>query len=77
MTLTYRRVGTSVVPALRPPDRAYAAMDESGRLMAVVAGSGRSWWAGPISPSRTRIPSWTVRAETREAAALLMVRGRP
>jgi len=77
MTLTYRPASVSAVPALQAPDRAYVVMDAAGRVRGVVAGSGRAWYAGPVSPSRTRIPSWTVRGETRAEAAERMTRGRP
>jgi hypothetical protein len=76
MTLTYTR-DDSVSPALQPTDRGYYVKDAQGRVRGVVAGSGRSWYAGPVSPSRSRIPSWTVRGETRAAAAERMLRGRP
>ena len=77
MTYQYRRVGTSVVPALRSPDRAYAAMDGSGRLRAVVAGSGRSWWAGRVGPKRSEPVIASVWGETRAVAVERLVRGRP
>jgi hypothetical protein len=63
-------------PRKAPGERAYL-FHVHGHVRGVVAGSGRSWFAGPIPPSRTRIPSWTVWGETRSAVAERMTRGRP
>ena len=76
MTLTYQRCDT-VTPAVKPPATGWWVLDAAGRIRGAVAGHGRSWYAGPVAPSRTRIPSWTVWGETREAAAQRMTRGRP
>ena len=75
MTLTFRRDDS--VGAVLPPDRGYWVLDANGNVRGVVAGSGRAWWAGPVSPSRTKRLPWTVCAETRIAAAERLVRGRP
>lgn len=75
MTFTYRRADT-LVPVLQAPDHAYV-IEEGERVWGVVAGSGSNWYAGPVSPSRTLRPPWTVRGESRAAAAELLTRGRP
>lgn len=75
--LTYTRAD-HLVAALTPPDHAYAVKDAAGALVAVVAGSGRSWTAGRVMPSRTYPfgrPERMGRGVTREAAVLSLKGG--
>ena len=76
MTYRYQRDDT-ITPAIQPPDRGYRVIDERGHLRCVVAGSGRTWAAGWVGPSRSRrvIPG-TV-AESRAAAVRRLIEGRP
>ena len=67
----------AVVPALTAPDRAWEVWDAAGHLRGVVAGSGRSWTAGRIGPTRARPFVGTVWAETRTEAVRRLVQGRP
>lgn len=67
----------SVVQGLAPEDRAYRILDASDRLVGVVAGSGRTWCAGRISPLRGRPIIPAAMAESRDAAVRLLVEGRP
>lgn len=76
MTYTYRR--NDAVGSVVAPDRGYEAYDQSGRLRAVVAGSGRSWTAGRVGPKRTaRVMTPTTWAQSRDAAVRLLISGRP
>ena len=67
----------AAVPALPPGDHAYEVRDERDRLLGMVAGSGRSWTAARIGPTRARPFVACVFAETRAAAVHRLVRGRP
>ena len=67
----------AVVPVLTAPDRAWEVWDAAGHLRGVVAGSGRSWTAGRIGPTRARPFVGMVNAATRAAAVERLVRGRP